>query len=180
MTRGKRNDAPCSVDGCASPSWGNGMCQKHYTRMRRHGSTELVNLTPVERFWLLVDKNGPVLRADLGPCWVWTGSLAKRGYGSFCPSGKSVSAHRYSFELARGEIPEGLHLDHLCRNPPCVNPDHLDPVTVRLNILRGDGEAAKNAAKTHCLRGHEFTSENTYTNGRRRVCRQCERIRRSA
>lgn len=102
-------------------------------------------------------------------CWIWTGSIRK-GYGqiwtSLDASGHRslLQAHRASYELARGPIPEGLDLDHLCRNRLCVNPDHLEPVTRRVNILRGTAPAAHNARKTHCDEGHSLVR---LRNGRR-------------
>lgn len=120
---------------------------------------------PVERFWSWVEKTET--------CWLWKGAL-NHGYGSFSIGARQRKAHRFSYELAHGAVPEGLTLDHLCRNRPCVRPDHLEAVTDRENILRGESFAASNSRKTHCKRGHPFTSENTYRDRKnRRVCRAC-------
>ncbi len=113
-------------------------------------------------------------------CWRWRGASDPKGYGRVgrMINGKAVTklAHRVVYEAWVGAIPEGLQLDHLCRNHACVNPDHLEPVTQRENLLRGDTITARNAAKTHCLRGHEFTSDNTYVRpGGKRNCRTCMR-----
>lgn len=111
-------------------------------------------------------------------CWLWGGTYGYFGYGVFKYSGqKSRPAHRVVYEILRGEIQPGLHLDHLCRNHACVNPDHLEPVTSRVNTLRGVGPSAVNAKKTHCKNGHEFTPENTMfvDGGRARACRKCNR-----
>lgn len=183
MTRGKRNDQPCLVDGCATRAWGRGMCQKHYTRNRRYGNTnDPVTLTIEERLDRLIDRDGPTTLVGLGPCWIWTGSLGKNDYGSFTPNGGgvSVSAYKFVYERERGAVPDGLQLDHLCRNIKCVNPDHLEAVTCRVNVLRGVGAPAQNARKTHCKRGHEFNEQNTYymDGGRRRGCKPCRRLRR--
>jgi len=113
-------------------------------------------------------------------CWLWTRSVSTGGYGRFPLDGRTQSAHRVAYEMLVGPIPEGLQLDHLCRNPRCVHPDHLEPVTCRENLLRGETLQAHNAAKTHCLRGHEFAGENVYVSGGRRHCRACRRERRRA
>ena len=131
----------------------------------------------------MVDKAGdvPEYRPDLGPCWRWVGSKggSKSRYIRFTLGGrygKAVLAHRFSYGLANGPIPDGLTIDHLCRNTQCVNPDHLEAVTMGVNVLRGNTITAENAAKTHCNRGHEFTEENTRIEGKGlRRCRTCRR-----
>jgi hypothetical protein len=107
-------------------------------------------------------------------CWFWTGAKSAGGYGHFYDGRNVRPAHRVSYELYKGPIPNGLVLDHLCGHPPCVNPDHLEAVTERVNILRASGTGAINAKKTHCPQGHEYTEENTYRlpDGRRR-CHTC-------
>lgn len=123
-----------------------------------------------ERFWEKVHK------FDEG-CWFWIGARRSYGYGGFWNGHRQVQAHRWAYEDSIGPIPTGLTLDHLCKNRRCVNPAHLEPVTNRENILRGDSPSAQNARKTHCIYGHELTVENVYLeppDGRRK-CRICRR-----
>lgn len=143
-------------------------------------------IPPEQRYWKFVDKR------DDG-CWLWTGAKTNGGYGHFWRGDRQVVAHRWSYEHLVGPVPDGLDLDHLCRNRSCVNPDHLEPVTRSENLLRGEtgkhGNEGLNSApainrnKTHCKHGHAFTPENTYisTNKRKgtkhRACRACHRER---
>lgn len=115
-------------------------------------------------------------------CWVWLGKPANTGYGQIgfgYPNRKVRNAHRVIYELLVGEIPDGKQLDHLCRNRLCVNPEHLEPVTQKENLLRGDTIPAKNKAKTHCVRGHKLSGDNIRTYGKRggRQCKPCMNIR---
>jgi len=108
-------------------------------------------------------------------CWMWTAAVSADGYGSIKWQGDTWRAHRLTYELLVGPIPDGLHIDHLCRNTLCVNPAHLEPVTPRTNTLRGTNRAAANARKTHCERGHELVGTNLIPrpNGHR-TCRTCK------
>lgn len=111
-------------------------------------------------------------------CWEWTGQTNGRGYGVIWTMRHQNKeyVHRLSYEFVHGPIPAGLEIDHLCRNRGCVNPAHLEAVTRRVNQLRGYSVSGRNARKTHCPKGHEFTPENTYfppTGGRQ--CVQCRR-----
>lgn len=110
-------------------------------------------------------------------CWLWANVVNTRDYGQIYVDGRMKMAHRVVYEALVGEIPEGLTIDHLCRTPRCINPEHLEPVTNRVNILRGISPMAKNARKTHCIRGHEFTPENTTMKyGKWRLCKKCHCI----
>jgi hypothetical protein len=113
-----------------------------------------------------------------GDCWVWKGPVATNGYGKAAICKKPVLPHRAFYEHFKGPIAPGMQIDHLCKNKLCVNPAHLDQVTPRENTLRGDGPAARNAKKTHCLAGHELAGSNLYvTPDGRRQCRTCQRNR---
>lgn len=136
-----------------------------------------------ERFWRRVDRNGPFVPALGSRCWIWTGGRGGKGrpsqrYGQF----KGGRAHRIAFTLERGTIPAGLVLDHLCRRRVCVNPEHLEPVTHAVNILRGNGFAGVNARKKCCKHGHRLVGGNLLVGTgrpgkRRRSCRACARAR---
>lgn len=116
-------------------------------------------------------------------CWIWQRATNGKGYGQFTLMGRTVLAHRAAYFLLVGEVPDGLDLDHLCRQRGCVNPSHLEPVTNRENALRGEGPTAKNAAKTHCLRGHALTPDNLVPSEIKRgyrICRDCAHTRAKA
>ena len=122
-------------------------------------------------------------------CWEWTAYINVTGYGMINVAAperqrrfRTFRAHRYSYEQITGRIPEELTIDHLCRVRHCVNPDHLEAVTKRVNVLRGEGPTAINARKTHCPQGHPFTGINLYSYGpdrRWRKCKQCHNERRA-
>lgn len=114
-----------------------------------------------------------------GDCWIWTGHKNRCGYGRLTVDGRRIAAHRLAYELLVGPVPDGLELDHLCRNRACVRPSHLEPVTHRENTLRGDTIVAAAAAATACPQGHAYDEANTYRypDGRR-DCRTCRADRR--
>lgn len=128
-----------------------------------------------ERFWAKVDKDGPF------GCWLWRGATQPAGYGIFRVDHRNVYAHRVSYELLKESLLPGLQVDHLCRVRNCVNPEHLEAVTMQENIRRGISPAALNARKTHCKRGHELLGANLAvikSNGRTfRGCRECARAK---
>ncbi len=109
-------------------------------------------------------------------CWDYMGTKGNNGYGCLWHDGHSTFAHRFAYQLFVGPIPEGLEIDHLCRNRKCVNPDHLETVTKKENLLRGIGFGAINARKTHCPNGHAYDTSNTrYDYRGYRYCRACSR-----
>lgn len=110
-------------------------------------------------------------------CWVWQGQQNSYGYGLLKVSGRRRMAHRVAYELRVGPIPDGLYIDHLCRNRTCINPEHLEPVTNGENVKRGEGTHARNSRKTHCKQGHPFAGANLLISGGVRVCRTCKRRR---
>lgn len=124
--------------------------------------------TTEERFWSKVDKTNS--------CWFWASSMYPDGYGQFWLKPRKVRAHRFAYELLVGPIPEGMVLDHLCRRRDCVNPEHLEPVTNRQNLMRGIGISSRNARAIKCIHGHPFSPENTHVaKDGKRVCRTCNR-----
>lgn len=122
-----------------------------------------------DRFWSKVRKTDN--------CWLWNASkvTSKSGlsYGEIWTGDRKQLAHRVSWKMANGSIPEGLTLDHLCRNTLCVRPDHLEVVSLKENILRGNGWAGRNARITHCPRGHVYAGNNIKPHLRGRSCRSC-------
>ena len=158
----------CASNGCDQPARAKGLCGMHYRRQLRSGDAD--GFTLERRFF------GHIASETERGCWQWDVPHEETGYGQFAGG----RAHRWSYRFFIGDIPDGLELDHLCRNRACVNPWHLDPVPCRVNILRGESPAAHNARKTHCIRGHAFTEANTYRppgKPRTRHCRKCMAIR---
>lgn len=138
---------------------------------------EQVNGTLTERFWRKV-----VVDAETG-CWTWTGKRGHNGYGYWHwdeggtkPNTQRL-VHRVVYTVLVGPIPDGLTIDHLCRNQLCVNPQHLEAVPQGENTRRGTGPVAINARKTHCIRGHDLSGPAVYVrpDGRGRDCRECKR-----
>ncbi len=163
-------------------------CPMHRNRWYRHGDVHHLGkhglaktATPEERFWAKVDADGD--------CWIWTGAIGTHGYGVFCETGvrsgqrKTMTAHRYAYQLLVGPIPEDMTLDHLCRNRPCLNPDHLEICALAENIRRAiKGRKFPNRkpkpVRAQCKEGHPMSGDNLYVTPRGvRVCRTCQSAR---
>jgi len=139
-------------------------------------------LSTFDRFLNKVNKDSNIFGENNNyptQCWIWTGAFLQDRNGKYglfrYPNGQR--AHRYSYEYFINKISEDHEIDHLCRNTLCVNPEHLEAVTHKENILRGKSPQAMNNKKTHCKRGHLFTEQNTYkmpSGGRR--CILCRRL----
>ena len=145
-----------------------------YSWLKKAG-VRVRNAPPEVRIWLYVE-----LPVDPWACWLWSGVLDGKGYGSFWDGTRQIKAHRWMFEHFGGTYPEGRpHLDHLCRVRSCCNPIHLDPVSNRENTRRGlagHARAAQLRAITHCPAGHLYDEANTYIapNSTSRHCRTCK------
>lgn len=167
--------ALCAFDGCGKPSRKLRLCSTHYDQQWKGRP-----LTPIGPNPRKAPVGTPLaerlaLHTQVDPetgCWLWTGSINDKGYGLTNVNGKTVSAHRTTYQCHVGPVPAGLTLDHLCRVPRCVNPAHLEPVTQAENNRRAVLARIRNAT---CKWGHPFDSENTYTYGSKRNCRACGR-----
>ena len=162
----------CPEADCTRPPYAkaSGLCRPHNTLLANYGTTDAWAIAR-RRFHAKVEIDHAT------ECWEWRGGsrAGSRGeYGGFSMVAlghPSIQAHRAAWMLLRGPIPEGLSIDHLCKNTNCVNPEHMEPVTLAENTRRAHG------GRTHCKHGHEFTEANTYTWSKtgRRTCRACHR-----
>lgn len=158
----------CESLGCDTVAKVRGLCNRCYERLRSAGRFRGVSVdkpTPEERFFVKVNAHGV--------CWEWTAFRNPEGYGMFGgggDGGRTHLAHRWSYAYLVGEIPEGLTLDHLCRNRACVNPDHLEPVTHAENCRRG-------GLRKYCKRGHVFADDFYVDGNGKRHCRPCAKAR---
>lgn len=166
----------CSINSCNSKIHGRGWCSHHYNKWYEFGDPEttrivgrikFTELEIIDSFISKINKNGPIPENNpkLGPCWLWTGGLNPKKYGTFSKHGKTASAHKTSYEFFIGPVAKGLQLDHLCRVRHCVNPKHLEPVTGKVNQNRG--LVNQNKYRTHCPEGHKYDYTNPKTGWRR-------------
>lgn len=134
----------CSIDDCDRPKASRGWCRKHYQRWQRNGDPLVRKRSTSDQPLLERILNG----LDVGDCWEWTG-WRLHGHGIIGWKYKRVFVHRAIWEELVGPIPDGMVIDHLCRNRACANPDHLEPVTLRENILRGEGITSRHSPRTN-------------------------------
>lgn len=170
------NIKKCSIEGCESPIIARGWCSLHYQRWMHHGDpllTKTPNMVrgPSEfRFWSKVEKTDT--------CWIWGGNKNQDGYGLFYPlSKKTAQAHRFSWSLINGPVPDGLYVCHKCDNPSCVNPDHLF-VGTQTDNMRDCKNKGRRPIRllVKCKRGHDLSGDNLYISGVGRQCRACRSI----
>ena len=155
----------CSVPGCERKPHG-ALCPVHRWRLKKHGNVDRVSVIRGDDERRFLTKI-----AESGTCWVWLGERTREGYGRFAIRSRNRSAHRWFYERRFGSLPDGLELDHLCRNKSCVNPMHLEPVTHSENVRRA---GTANGRKTHCPHGHPYEGDNLMlTKHGHRFCRAC-------
>ena len=143
-----------------------------------YNGTGKIGRPPTPLISRLLDRINVVDTGYVSPCWLWLGKKDKDGYGQMTVGGgpaRDQRVHRVTYQLWVGPLVAGLEPDHLCRVRSCCNPDHLEAITIRENILRGEGTAAMNARKTHCQNGHQFTDDNVYVWHGMRRCLACRR-----
>ncbi len=134
----------------------------------------------VSRFWMKVNKDTGCFgnKRQSSQCWYWTGDISQDGYGRFYPKDKMILAHRYAYELANDCIPANLVCHHKCYTTYCVNPNHLEAVTIKYNVLDGNGICAQNKRKIYCKHGHPLFGDNLrISKDKERVCKKCARRR---
>lgn len=165
----------CVACARVKPSRARGLCSGCYTRFLKTGVVSPPKyrhgLTLEQAFWARVERSIPTA------CWLWRGHKNHLGYGNLQHEKIFYLAHRLSYELNVGAIPEGLVIDHLCRTPSCVNPAHLEPVTSRENtVVRTSlSPAGANLRKTHCPLGHPYEGDNLRYYKGYRMCATCKR-----
>lgn len=188
--------ALCCIDDCGKPVLNimRQLCSIHYEKWKRYKDPRAGTLLSekggrlpkpsayepwsTEPYWRFARlRFFRKIKVTESGCWEWTGGFfAGKEYGQFSAFGKTLIAHRFAYEALRGPIPDGLTIDHLCRNPACMNPSHHEPVPDVENVMRGFGPFAVNARKFECKRGHPFVDSNVhYTTSGSRMCMECHR-----
>ena len=164
----------CTIPNCRNPQSSRSLCPKHYTQWQRGKLLPIEvrsahDKTPEQRFWVKVNKNGPLWNNT--PCWLWLASCGTHGYGQFKTKDRQSmhAAHRWAYQNIIGPIPLGTELDHLCQNRPCVNPLHLEPVSHAENTRRAHRQ------RTTCQRGHPLDGFRSAGKNRAgsRYCKTC-------
>lgn len=166
----------CSFPGCTNRFDSKGLCTGHRAQLARGDSLSALrqHKRHFEPPQITYTEQPCTVDGLEGPCHVFTRHKNNKGYGTTSHNGKLVYVHRYAWEQAKGPIPDGLQIDHRCRNRACCNVAHLRLVTPRINTIENSlSPAALHAKTTHCPRGHEYTADNTYTSTGTRVCRTC-------
>lgn len=166
-----QRDLPCVLDECEGLRVAKGYCDKHYRRWKKHGDPNKVETIigdDLARFWSHVD-------IGTDGHWLWRAAVNEKGYGTWRLRGATTLVHRFSYEHFVGKIPNGLQIDHLCRTPSCVNPDHLEPVTHDENQRRGKNGVLR-VEKVECKHGHSLSGDNLYVfKDGSRGCKECRR-----
>lgn len=171
----KRSTRICIVDGCEKREIAKGLCPKHYRDMAVYGVLNPGRKKdPFGTIEERLERN--ISYEPNSGCWLWSGAISNRSYGSIFYEGRMQKAHRVTWTLRNGPIPEGLELDHLCRTRSCCNPDHLEPVTREENLRRGEHKNGKQGVE-NCPLGHPYSPENTMIRKETgwRTCRTCAR-----
>lgn len=161
----------CKIDGCERRGYARGLCSAHYQRERTYGDP--LGGKGAVRGMPLREKIKAYVHVDASGCWIWQGGLDSGGYGQITVDRTNRRAHRVSYEVFVGPVPDGLQLDHRCRVHPCVNPAHLEPVTPRENTERG---WLARGLPTYCGNGHlwaENARPRRRGDGWVRECRAC-------
>lgn len=165
----------CIVEGCESDKiFSKGLCRHHYDRLNKYGDPlwKPIRISPVVRFM------SKVVKVESG-CWEWEAGINNvTSYAVFYFNGRQIMAHRFSYMVFNDRLIPKMEIDHLCRNRRCVNPCHLEQVTQKENLLRGEGIGAINSKKELCKRGHPLSGDNIRINARgSRVCKACHQER---